>query len=286
MIEETKEFFNSLSWGWILTVITGTIVPFVLKLQPVTTLTSTKLERVLLSKEKRLSLKLLEFFFTSIMATFASSGLFTVYYSLYDTTLIKNNTIYFNILLGVLAVASCLGMGFLIFSTTIKRLRQAPHKKRKHLKRRAENKYKRATWILIVMCSFSLTIFSIIPASIAYEVVNGDVKITVSDWNELTSVLIALGVSIFLSCLFFVWVLKEVSEILFKNIARYLGQTFFIEEKNEETTKKWFIYHPREKDSILLGDSPFPEDAKVFRNISRSSVLEMEIHSHQIRALK
>jgi hypothetical protein len=140
-------------------------------------------------------------------------------------------------------------------------------------------------WMFIVIFFFTLTIFSILPLTMAYGVAV-DTKIDELELNEIINLFSTFGVMILFCCLFFVWLLKELAKIISANIARYLGETFLIIEENENLTKKWFIYHPREKDSFLIGDAALPEDAKKFKIISRTSLLEQEIHSHRIRSLR
>lgn len=185
-------------------------------------------------------------------------------------------------ILGFLAVVSVAAMSFLMITTSFKRSRIT--KRRNHARAHRKKKEKSKKGMFIVIFFFTLTIFSILPATIAYGVAT-DMKIEELELNGIITLVSIFGVMIFLCCLFFVGLLKELAKIISANIARYLGETFFIIEENEELTKKWFIYHPREKDSFLIGDAPLPEDAKIFKTISRSSLFEKEIYSRRIRVL-
>lgn len=263
-------FVKALGWGWLLPILLSS-VPFIWKFQPVTTLTSTKFERVLFSKEKRLSLKVLGVIGNVIMAFFASIGSYTIYFALYNTKLFKSHYSYIDTTITIIATMFLVSTIILFLVGNFNWKLKAP--KYSIFEWILNSREKRLLWVFSFHMVFIVSCFSLLPSSLAGEVTKGNIHFA----NK--TVIITFGVALLITNSFLVAATKAIFKSIIKKFARYTGETFFYEE---EDSVRWYIYHLATKDTYLLGDAVNPDDAKVFKTIAKEELLSQRIYVYKI----
>ncbi|OME07841.1 hypothetical protein BSK64_06175 [Paenibacillus odorifer] len=270
-------FVKSLGWGWIIPIISG-LLPLILKLQPVTALTSTKLEQILLSKEKRLSLRIAEYIFHSLLISIVSSSSFFAFYGIYNIPFVLSHQKIIDFSMNSLAI---LFIVTLIILMLVSILKWKP--KVKFFNWLFGTKNKQINWIMGTLILFFIASFTLIPNSLASGVVRGNIKF--DGTNQVIAFTVIFVIAMFIFCLCFFGFAKHISTLVFSKFRRYSGKTFYFLEKKDGYSIKWYIYHPVDKVKYLLGDTALPEEAKLFKFIEKKELLEKEIHVYNIRSL-
>ncbi|MEK3658198.1 hypothetical protein NSQ29_01385 [Paenibacillus sp. FSL F4-0236] len=239
-----------------LVAILGAIILPLLKAQPITALTSTRLERVLFTKERRASVKLAYFIVQWIIScTLATLFAFFLY------TL----NISFIVVTCIIIVASFTYMTLQYIVSTKKSLLD------KHLSSGLN---------IIISVMFLLvhtaTIFTALPSFFAgvasFSNFSADDKITAEFW-------IMMAIFFAVNCvvnLFLLLSARNTFKEFIKKFNKYISEGFYIVEANSD--KKWYVFHPTDKDNILLGNKESAEEATEFRIIERKKVLEYTIN--------
>ncbi|WP_438498500.1 hypothetical protein [Paenibacillus sp. IHBB 3054] len=257
MLDQIVKVINSkiIGLGGIVAIL-GTIILPLLKAQPITALTSTKLEKVLFTKERRASVKLAYFFLQWII-----SSTFAILFAFFLYTL----DISFIVVTCIIIVASFTYMTLQYIISTEKSLLD------KHL----PNGLNIIISILFLLVHTS-SIFTALPSFFAAVVSSSnfseDEKISAGFWTMMAIFFaINCGVNLFLLSS-----ARNTFKEFIRKFNKYLSEGFYIVEANSD--KKWYIYHPTDKDNVLLGNKESAEEATEFRIIERKKVLEHTIN--------
>ncbi|MEN1988181.1 hypothetical protein [Paenibacillus hubeiensis] len=239
------------SWGG-LGLAFVTLFSFLRKNQVITTLTSSKVERLLSSKEKRTVIKILNFIMFVIIGFIFSIILTIAYYNLSSI----ESIIPVVIIVGILA--------YLIVAYIMVIKRTAFDK---YLSESANLKL-----TMIIFMIQMLSFFSIGPLGISFLILDGKINLTFNQPEELLNNLLLCGVVLVVFVLLSATTLVQLRD----KFSKYHYECFYILEQGN-TNERWFIYHLMDNERFLLGNKEFKQDATVFRTEERSKILTEKI---------
>lgn len=239
-----------------LVAILGAIILPLLKAQPITALTSTKLERILFTKERRASVKLAYFIvqwgISCTLPILIAFFLYTIHIS-------------FIVVTCIIIVASFTYMTLQYIISTEKSL----------LDKYLPNGINLLLSMIFLLVHTTL-IFVALPSFYAAAASSGnfsaDGEIPAGFW---TAMAILFAINCFVN-LFLLISARSIFKEFIKKFNKYLSEGFYIVEENSD--KKWYVFHPTDKDNILLGNKESAEEATEFRIIARKKVLEHTIN--------
>ncbi|MEI2396137.1 hypothetical protein [Paenibacillus phytohabitans] len=270
MIEEIIELpiVKTLGWGGMISLL-GIVIPFIWRLNPITTLTSTKFERILFSKEKRLSVKFFWNVGTIFLSIFFFVILFSFYFALFSTKHFTNNKSEIDLTILVISILFFCSISILyIVSNFNFSLKVSKYGITYWI---FNSRNKKLTWILSIYFLYLVSSFSLLPSAFA-DLVNERKKLTSDD--------LFLGIALLLiNNLVLVIISKMIFRALIKKFARYIGETFYYDGDDGQ---RWYIYHLADKSTYLLGDAVDPNDSEVFTTIEKSELLSKKINVYRI----
>ncbi|MDN4604874.1 hypothetical protein P5G61_26855 [Paenibacillus sp. F6_3S_P_1C] len=230
---------------------------FFKKNQVITSLTSSKFERLVSSKEKRTMIKISNYIFYVIIGLIASTFL-TLIYMVID---LKGYLVF---------VISIIGT-FLYFVVLYISLT----KKSVFDKRFSRSKNLNFTVSLLLLQTFCF--FSVMPGFIASSASEGSLVLTTDNTGELLiNITLCLLSLLFASSMFVLLIIMTLSQLREK-FSKYDYECFYVLDQEYEDMK-WFIYHLIDKEHFLLGNSEYIHDATIFRTEERSKILSEKIH--------
>lgn len=270
MIKEIIELpiVKTLGWGGIISFLV-IVIPFIWRLNPITTLTSTKFERILFSKEKRLSVRIFWDVGTLILSIFFFVVLFSFYFALFSTKHFTDNKSEIDVTILIISIIFFCSIYVLyIVSNFNLSLKFSKYGIAYWF---FNSKNKKLMWILSIYFLYLISGFSLLPSAFA-DLINERKNFTRDD--------LSLGIVLLLiNNLTLVIISKMIFRALIKKFARYTGETFYYDG---EDGQRWYIYHLAEKSTYLLGDSVDPNDAKVITTIDKSEILSKKINVYRI----
>ncbi|AIQ68701.1 hypothetical protein [Paenibacillus graminis] len=261
-------FIKTLGWGSIIIFI-GTLVTQIRKLQPITTLSSTNVEKLLYSKEMRISVNMLTFLFHAFITTTISSGLCFLLYEVY-TNFFNHATIeFFNIVTFVIFGFAMVSLLILFISANFKKgIIEVLFKSRDG----------RINSTLIILSIFAITSFCLFPNILVTSVITGNVGY--KNNAELFAIFLAFLLVLTPVSSFNLVVLKRIWKLILKKLRSYSGEYYYI--LLDGNANKWFVYHQIEKDLFLIGDSELTEDSKVFKTIEKKELITKNIFVYRV----
>ncbi|MEK4189962.1 hypothetical protein [Paenibacillus sp. FSL L8-0494] len=270
MWNQIAEFplFKTLGWGSVIIFI-GTLVTQIKKLQPITTLSSTNVEKLLYTKEMRISVNVLTFIFHAFITTMISSGLSFLLYEVYTNFFIDVTIQSLNIVTFVFFGIAMLSLLILFISVNFKKgIIEILFKSRDG----------RINSTLIILAIFAITSFCMFPNILVSSVIIGDVDY--ENNAELFAIFLAFLLVLTPVSSFNLVVLKRVWKLILKKLRSYSGEYYYILQDGD--AKRWFVYHQIEKDLFLIGDSVLTEDSKVFKTIEKKELITMKIFVYRV----
>jgi hypothetical protein len=234
---------------------------FFKKNQVITSLTSSKIERLISSKEKRTLIKIFNYIFYVIIGSVFSVFLTVLYYNLGVNE-------YFT--LGISIIGTCFYFIIVYISLT----------KRSIFDKRL-SRSKNLTFTLIVLTIQTLCFFSVLPSFLASNLTEGSLVLTM-DKPEVSLINLTLSlISLCFSSSMFVLLIIMTFTQLREKFTKYAYECFYVLDQ-EDRGKKWFIYHLLDKDHFLLGNSEYIHDATTFRTEERSKIISEKIYLSQL----
>ncbi|MEK4207139.1 hypothetical protein [Paenibacillus sp. FSL R10-2788] len=255
---------KTISWGGILAFFAG-LITILRKIQPITTLTSSNFERTMLTKEKRMLIKLLRFIFQSLIYMFVLGFALYCFYGLYTNT-------FLNISKKTMQVIPSI-FSFVLFSSSMF-LSHLILSEKSIVERITGN---RKVYVLTFLITFTLFILSstlFIPSLIAPLVIKGEIQY--NNNSELLVVVVAFAMIFFIYSIVMMGGSKFYLSQLDKKLKISSGEYFYIQEN--ESSDKWYVYYPTNSDLYLLGDTLSPKETNVFRTMQKKDLLAQKIY--------
>ncbi|MCL6601238.1 MAG: hypothetical protein K6T94_00035 [Paenibacillus sp.] len=270
MIKEIIELpiVKALGWGWIVSLL-GIVITLIWELNPVTTLTSTKFERILFSKEKKVSVRIIRNIGTIILSIVFSVVLFSIYVMLYNTEQFTSDQTNIDISMLIIAIVFLCSMTILFIVGNF----NVPLKVSKYglIYWSFNSKEKKLIWIFSVYLLYVVSGFSLLSSAFADAFTGGE---------DLTGDNLSIFIIILLTNnMFLVAISKMIFTVLIKKFARYTGETYYYDENDGQ---RWYIYHLAEKSTYLLGNTVDPKNTEVFTTIEKSELLSKKINVYRI----
>ncbi|MEK3827163.1 hypothetical protein [Paenibacillus sp. FSL K6-1558] len=230
---------------------------FFKKNQVITSLTSSKIERLISSKEKRTLIKISNYIFYVTIGLIASTFL-TIIYMLID---LKGYLVFVISIIGTF-----LYLVVLYITLTQKSVFD---------KRFSRSKNLNFTVSLLLLQTFCF--FSVMPGFIASSVSEGSLVLTTDKPGELLiNITLCLLSLLFTSSMFVLLIIMTFFQLREK-FSKYDYECFYVLDQ-EDQEMKWFIYHLIDKENFLLGNNEYIHDATIFRTEERSKILSEKIH--------
>lgn len=230
---------------------------FFKKNQVITSLTSSKIERLISSKEKRTLIKISNYIFYVTIGLIASTFL-TLIYMLID---LKGYLVFVISIIGTF-----LYLVVLYITLT---------KKSVFDKRFSRSKNLNFTVSLLLLQTFCF--FSVMPGFIASSVSEGSLVLSTDKPGELLiNIALCLLSLLFTSSMFVLLIIMTFSQLREK-FSKYDYECFYVLDQ-EDQEMKWFIYHLIDKENFLLGNNEYIHDATIFRTEERSKILSEKIN--------
>lgn len=253
---QITEMINNkiISAGGIVTIL-GTIFLFIFNAQPITALTSTKLEKVLFTKERRASVRIVYFILQWIISCIATLISAIFFYSIHIS----------------FSAVACI---FLATSITYLFVQYIISTEKTLLDKYLKKTLSLSISVMLLLAHIIL-IFIAFPSFFA-AIMNSS-KLT-GLTNVPSDYWLSIGVFAIIICGFNILALLNVRNTLrefSKKINKFISEGFYINEK--DSSVKWYIYHPIDKDNILLGNKEPNGEATEFRIIERKKVLDYTI---------
>lgn len=221
------------------------LLVFILKLRPVTLISSSPIEKVIMTKEKRLTVKALQYI-VHVLSSTLMLALFTMVFHFSKLSYYKPVGI---ILLIVFTIC------FLFFIVS-------------HL---FDKRYGTSTFV----SKNTFINLSLIYLAGSYLLSAYYVGTTITVAMTPNNFFFVFSAAIFLSLILSVSVLIPITNHVIKFFNSRFGELppLFVTEGE----KKWFIYHPIENELILLGDTPSINDCKEFIVKERGEIIKSSI---------
>ncbi|MEI2395735.1 hypothetical protein [Paenibacillus phytohabitans] len=260
---------KTLSWGGLIAFLAA-LIPVVKKIQPITTLTSSNFERTLLTKEKRMLVKLFRFIIQSIIYMAVIEFLLYCFYGLYSNT-------YFEIPKKIMIVLPNVFSYILVISSMI--LINTSISEKSLIERITSNKKIHAITFLILLSVFILSATLFIPLLFAPLLINGGIKY--SNNSELFAVFLVFVMIFFVYSIVIMGGMKFSLTQFEKKRNMESGDYFYIQEN--DTSEKWYVYYPTSDDLYLLGDTPSTKETNVFKTMAKKELLTQKIHVQRLQ---
>ncbi|NJJ37798.1 hypothetical protein [Paenibacillus apii] len=257
MIDKIVElpFIKSLGWSSLIAIIAG-LIPLLGKMGIITSITSSKVERLLFSKEKRAYIGVINFVLTYLLVVFVTSSM-TVMVSRVSFSMAGFNTI------AIITLFSLILLLAIIYSPESIFIRFG----------------KRAlifSLIIHMVHIFSLFIFTPILISASFNESNMTQLEIESMFNDPLK---------YKNTLLLLLLILSVANLLFLAISYFTTINFFKKFSTEKyyvvdasDSSHWFIYHPVDKEHILLGNDVSLDSATVFKIEERKKLLTEKIN--------
>ncbi|MDN8591627.1 hypothetical protein Q0V21_22950 [Paenibacillus sp. 11B] len=235
----------------------GALYTFLRKNQFITTLTSTKIEQLFFSKEKKMILKTIYFLSQLILGFVFSVILTTVYYFIEVGE-------YFIQYVSIIGAFSYL----LILYISLR--------KNSYFDKNLSRVQNIILWKFMLLVQ-TLCMFSLFPISVAQSILSGKVSFSPTPSDQFILTIVAATIVLGLSTLVFMIIIKFSNKKINEKFSEYDYDCFYITDKHD-TSLKWFVYHLIDKENFLLGNSKIKEEAAIYRVEERKNVLTEKIH--------
>ncbi|QJD86350.1 hypothetical protein [Cohnella herbarum] len=219
---------------------------YLYKLNPVTLVTSSSIEKVLFTKEKRVSINVLSYFGQVIFSACIIALISLAFY--------YSKVQYFRIGTSISAILLCLGFVFFL----VNNLRE------KHFKQVFENASIKTRYTVISLCLIYIGVMYLLMSYYLGSNMLYSVKYT----EEIQ----IIAFTTFFSLFFSICILLPVTRIIIKFLDRNYRKipNIFITDTNN---KKWYIYHPIDKDKLLLGSSAILDESEEYIIRDRNEII-------------
>ncbi|MCG7377798.1 hypothetical protein MH215_12405 [Paenibacillus sp. ACRSA] len=233
------------------------MLTFFKKNHVITSLTSSKIERLISSKEKRTLIKISNYIVYVILGLIASTFL-TLIYMVID---LKGYLVF---------VISIIGTFLYLVVLYITLTKKSVFDKR-------FSRSKNLNFTVSLLLLQTLCFFSVMPSFIASSVSEGSLVLATDKPGELLiNITLCLLSLLFASSMFVLLIIMTFSQLREK-FSKYDYECFYVLDQEYEDMK-WFIYHLIDKEHFLLGNSEYIHDATIFRTEERSQILSEKIH--------
>ncbi|MDN4618421.1 hypothetical protein QCD85_09955 [Paenibacillus sp. PsM32] len=262
MVELQTLLLSKVLPGGILSLIIG-ILFFVGRSRFLTMFTSTKIEKLVYSKEKNFFIKATK---TTFVVILISATLF------YCSVLLMILKLKYMLIIITIVVLAILLIGAIFYAII--------YFKQGLKKYFEEADRKIASLFLLLYNLFSFSLIPLIAGSL-FTLNEEDVK-QIIDINKL----IELRFLIILIILLFIFIgalclrLFENTLILITKEIR-VEKLLFIKFGNGTEVTKWYIFHLNENNQFLLGDNPIQDKCMVYKFIEKEELIKKEIYVHQ-----
>jgi hypothetical protein len=257
-------FIKTISWGGLVAFLAA-LISIVKKIHPITTLTSSNFERALLTKEKRVLVKLSRFIMQSIIYMAVIGFVSFCFYGLYSNTYFKIPKKFIIMLPNVLSYIVIISSSILI-NISISEINL--------IGRLTSNKKTHAITFITTLAVFVLSSTFFIPSIFASLLINGGIKY--SNNTELSLIILIFVTFWFVLSIAIVGGMKFSLSQFDKKLNIASGDYFYIQEN--ETSEKWYVYYPTSNDLFLLGDTPLSKETNVFKTMGKKELLEKKIY--------
>ncbi|MNC05873.1 hypothetical protein D3C75_533710 [compost metagenome] len=257
-------FIKTISWGGLVAFL-ATLLTQLRKIQPITTLTSSNFERTLLTKEKRMLVKLFSFIIQSIIYMVIIGFLSFCFYVLYSNTYYKIPRKFMTVLPNFLSYMLIISSAILIYiSISEKSL----------IERITSNKKTHARTFTVTLVAFVLSSIFFIPSMFAPLMIDGGIEY--SNNTELSVIILIIVTFSFVYSMAIMSAMKFSLSQLEKKMKKASGDYFYIQEN--EDSEKWYVYYPTSNDLFLLGDTPLSKETNVFKTMGKKELLARKIY--------
>lgn len=230
---------------------------FFKKNQVITSLTSSKIERLISSKEKRTLIKISNYIVYVILGFIVSVFLTLLYFNL-------GMNEYVTLVISI--IGTCLYFIIVYISLTKNSFFDKRFSRLKNFK-----------FSLIILMVQILCFFSVLPSFLASSIAEGSLELTLDKPEVLiVNLTLTLFSLLFTSSMFVLLIIMTFSQLREK-FSKYEYECFYVLDQEYEDMK-WFIYHLIDKELFLLGNSEYIHDATIFRTEERSKILSEKIH--------
>jgi glucan phosphoethanolaminetransferase (alkaline phosphatase superfamily) len=236
------------------------LIGFIWRLQPITALTSTGIERLLLTKENRISIRVSKFLLQTLVATVVSFYILLMFFIFKVSFLVAN----------IIAMLTFIITIVVILETQMKK---------GIISRLFRSEKKRLNATIGLSFIFSALVFSVFPAYLVWYSLLHEEKQNIESSQMVISLLL-LGLILYIISFFVFLLTKDFIVQLAKKYRRYSGVKYYVIDTNSSV--RWFIYHTFEKDRVLLGDKMDYEDALILKILEKKELLGREIFVEKI----
>lgn len=261
-------FIKKLGWGAGVILIGALFTQFK-KLKPVTTLSSTKVEKLLYTKEMRTSASIMLFIFHVFIASLVLYGLTGILYAFYKSTFIS-------IAKNQLDTVTLIILGIYILSSFI--LFISANFQKGIIEWIFKSREGRINGTFVILTIFTLSSFFFFPNIIVSSVISG--SITYENNSELIGIILAAVIILIPVSAFNVFALKRLWATLLQKLRSYSGEYFYI--LFEGDPQRWFVYHQIENELFLIGDSEISDDSKIFKTIEKKDLITKKIYVYRV----
>lgn len=211
----------------------------IIRYKPLTLFTSTKIERILYSKEKRTFIKAVDLFFQACALTIGFIYFVTIFLSVH-------NTDFFKIVLYIMLILILIFTIFVIYKAFKPGLNTyfgSMSKKKKGFFTLAITVY-----LFLLLFLFPVYLGSSIPSNDEQLKLANDYYIAhpIMIWITLLPIFIV-------GCLY-VWLLGQAQKFINVYIFKVIETNLYIKHEIEGSVSDWYLFHPTENNQILIGD--------------------------------
>lgn len=257
VLNEVIEILKIKSFGWGgVTVILGAIIPLFTKKSIITSITSSKVEKLLFSKEKRMYINITNFLLAYLVINFVTL-LFAISFSKAGVTMAFFNTVSVITIVSLLIIMMIILVSDSYFS--------------EHLTGFGFTLFSFSFFAIHMVCLFLVAPFLIaatLNSSLTQEQITMLFNHPIEYKNQISVVLIVLCVA----NLIFEILAYSTKTAFFQ---KFIYERFFIIDSD---SIQWYIYHPMDKDHVLLGNNASLSGATIFKIKEKNDILTCNIH--------
>ncbi|WP_338541813.1 hypothetical protein [Paenibacillus tundrae] len=233
----------------------GTLVAFIRKNQLITTVTSTKIEQLFFTKEKKLYVRMFKFFMNFIFSVLCSCLIIIFFYEIK----ISSSIVYYILWGAITSYVVLIYVSYFKIDVFDRLLPKA-------------NKF-------IVVCIIFIfhigCLFSFIPGFLVVTILESQLSINFNVIEQLLGAIIAIIITITFVNICFVALTIQTATQLLKKYNKYSEECFYIKAPDNI---KWYIYYPIDNEYFLLGNELHIEEATIFCTKQRSEILSEKIY--------
>ncbi|WP_141504335.1 hypothetical protein [Paenibacillus luteus] len=227
--------------------------------QPITLFTATSVEKIFFSKEKKLSILTIRYLFQVFIVSILMFSIFVYSY--------ENVIPYHEVMLWTMVIYLVIGIIFFMWKLF----------SFKSFKNYIKSKGFKTKLTILLSALLYCCVLIILPAfSLGHTLDKQTFDFELTNDNFFVEVIIVYVSFLLISCVVLFYI-----KLVFKICIEYdlfSDKSIYILLNEDGVEEKWFVFHPVDKDTFLLGNEPHHDESLEFRYMERTELLKNKMY--------